>query len=795
MPDAPTTEGSIVAYLRLDDSDWNQTLDRAEAKARELGRTDPTIHVAADTADAIAKLEALRAAESQLGGSSRSVSSDKAANAVAAAQTRLAAAERTAANAASAQYLAELRLADVQDKRGRTDLQLATAEEAVARATRNAEAAELKHMAATTALKDAQQAAARAALEEAAAQEAAAGASETAGAASSNAAGSTVRGMQAQTYAILGAIALVGPLTAAIVGLGGAFVAEGAVGVAAIAGIKKQMAEGTEVGQHYSAGLVQLKSDLDAIESAAAAGVLDGFENSVVTVNTQMPQLLADTHEFAGMLGQSGSNLLDAVVTGLEVAKPLLEEGAGILQEWTGEMNSWVASGGLKDFVEYAQTQLPRVAVTIESLIKDAVLLGEDLAPLSNDILDIVNAIHPLLQGANDIQKWTDSLGKAAPAVKWLGDVVGGALNPIQGVMNALNQAQPAIDQVTGATDLQKAAQKDAAEAAKLQELATRSLASEYGMSVGQLNAARSAQKQNADQAAATTRQLQLENDAATLLTNAFTLLNGGSLDVAQAQTGAAAATNTLIDSLKQNGLVIDGDTKAAVANQQAIQQKVQADQQSAEAIAKQTGSTVAGTKAFADSKAALEAQLKAQGELTPAVQAYIDKLYAIPPVAKTKVDLDADAAIQRAKDLKAWLDQLTPKTVVVTVQTNQVGAPANVGSTNTVRKYAHGGEVAYLAGGGNPFVPQGTDTVPAMLTPEEFVVKRSSAQYDPGFLRAYNDNPARALASVGGQQRITVEVINKTGMTLSDLIDIRVRANNQKQKAGLQGGMQEVAL
>jgi hypothetical protein len=38
------------------------------------------------------------------------------------------------------------------------------------------------------------------------------------------------------------------------------------------------------------------------------------------------------------------------------------------------------------------------------------------------------------------------------------------------------------------------------------------------------------------------------------------------------------------------------------------------------------------------------------------------------------------------------------------------------------------------------------------MLTPEEFVVKQKSAAYDPQFLSAYNADPARALASVGGK-------------------------------------------
>jgi hypothetical protein len=43
---------------------------------------------------------------------------------------------------------------------------------------------------------------------------------------------------------------------------------------------------------------------------------------------------------------------------------------------------------------------------------------------------------------------------------------------------------------------------------------------------------------------------------------------------------------------------------------------------------------------------------------------------------------------------------------------------------------FSDGGPVNYLAGGGPPrFIPRGTDTVPAMLTPGEFVLNRAAVQ------------------------------------------------------------------
>jgi hypothetical protein len=276
-------------------------------------------------------------------------------------------------------------------------------------------------------------------------------------------------------------------------------------------------------------------------------------------------------------------------------------------------------------------------------------------------------------------------------------------------------------------------------------------LAASYGMSLPQYMAVVGAQKQTADQAAATTRQLQMENDAATLLGNAFAILDGGTLGVAQAQTGAAAAANSLFEALKTNGLEIDGNTKAAVANQQAIQQKVLADQQSAEAIAKQTGSTKAGTDAFGASKVALMQQLAAQGLLTPAIQAYIDKLYAIPAVKPTKIDLDAAAAIQRAQDLKSWIDSINSKTVVITMQTNATGMPQNSGTTGKVYKNAEGGTVG---GSGGPKA----DTVLSWLsTGEEVIPNPQAGRYRSAFKALSADNVPAARAALGGKSGTTV--------------------------------------
>jgi TP901 family phage tail tape measure protein len=82
---------------------------------------------------------------------------------------------------------------------------------------------------------------------------------------------------------------------------------------------------------------------------------------------------------------------------------------------------------------------------------------------------------------------------------------------------------------------------------------------------------------------------------------------------------------------------------------------------------------------------------------------------------------------------------------------TNVPGAYAQGGK---VQGYASGGMVDYLATGGLPtFRPNGTDTVPAMLTPGEVVVKRSSARAIGYEQLAYANATGRLPGAAGGPQ------------------------------------------
>jgi hypothetical protein len=156
-------------------------------------------------------------------------------------------------------------------------------------------------------------------------------------------------------------------------------------------------------------------------------------------------------------------------------------------------------------------------------------------------------------------------------------------------------------------------------------------------------------------------------------------------------------------------------------------------------------------------------------GATADQANALADQYGLIPANVNTAYTTSGDAAAQKVvDDLKAKLDAIPrfiPVQIQVTGGNNPVLAGTNNGRAFVLKSgggpiYRADGGPAYLAGGGNPFqaLARGTDTVPAMLTPGEFVVKQKSAAYDPQFMKAYNADPAAALNAIkrgGGDKSV----------------------------------------
>ena len=93
-------------------------------------------------------------------------------------------------------------------------------------------------------------------------------------------------------------------------------------------------------------------------------------------------------------------------------------------------------------------------------------------------------------------------------------------------------------------------------------------------------------------------------------------------------------------------------------------------------------------------------------------------------------------------------LDELKKQTAL---QERAAAGANDIPAENRVAEFARGG-VVYRAGGGSIFKPKGTDTVPAMLTPGEFVIRKSAVdKIGAGNLAALNNGNGVVYRAGGG--------------------------------------------
>ncbi|WP_434315834.1 hypothetical protein [Leifsonia sp. P73] len=880
MPNAPTTEGSIVAYLRLDASDWNETLDRAEAKARELAQIDPTVRVNADTAEALAQLEAVKEAEDRVGGTTTTTSkvntvksssaSSSGTSAAAQAAKQLAAAEtalevairrrdsaqRQAENAASTAYIADLRLVEIQDKRGRTELQLAVAEEANARAARNAEAAELRYAAANQAAADAEKHVAEAALAAAAAQEVEAAASDKAG--KSAAGNASYMGMV--VAAVVASIPLLGSMTGAAFALGGGLTMMGGAGVLAVLGIKNEMSQATDAGVQFSAGIAAVKDEVTALEETAANSMLPAFGKSLSDIEQQMPNLNTEVSQFSRLLGTGVETTLEGVLNLLRLGNPLFVEAGQLVDRVGVGFLKWTTDGGLTKFIAYSERELPIVMNTLGELGGTVEHVVEAFAPVGSEVLVTIGAVShvinqiplPVLMTLGTFaatafgafKLWggiAPIISKVSTALFGVGVAEEAAMGPVGLVAAGVTGLVAIFSSVAGAQQNATQAANDYAQALEadnyaigqnttallakqLHDSSQLQMAHELGIStttytqavmgnkdaLDQVNAkiaagqqqypayllsSRAATQSSKDHAVAA-RDLKGKLDdqiksmeAGTTTADAYQAAqlaaNGAVADgvsLAQKETDAQNKAKTATDqfaqalaglgnvnlaeaqanvawnqsiadastALQKNGATLDQNTQKGRDNTSAL------DNMASSAIALISAHAKAGVSAQAltgDMQAARDSFVQTamkMGDTAAQANALADQYGLIPKDVSTAYH---DSGLQQANSevsaLQAQLDAIErPFTIPVHIVTS--GTMPTAG--HLAAQSGGGPVVQYRAAGGaidSLFRPIGTDTVPTMLTPEEFVVKRSSAKHDPGFIRAYNDNPAAALAAV----------------------------------------------
>lgn len=880
--EGPTTVGSIDAKLGIDKSEWDRKAVEAKAEAAELGALNPTVRVDANVGAAIAELGAAAAATD------------------------------------------ELRAREQEELVARGQASNALIDESIQR--RHAAAAE-RYEADQIAWNNSnlrQQVEARNAARQAAADSA--GATEAAAAATDNDTSSTDRNVASNQRRITGIqtlialspliLAATAPIGSAAIGLGTAFGVMAGAGVLAVMGIKNAMAQGTVTGEAYATGLSGLKINLDQLGQTAANRMLSSFGSVVGDVNAKMPFLNAMVGDVSAALGAMGATALGGVITGLQVATPLIDAGTTALGGFVSWLSAMPSSNGFSAFISYAVANLPAVMGLIESLVTAAGHILQAFAPLGPVVIGFLNFLTDCLnnlpvpvlaglvtvaaslgvvftvartaitlfavatgvaadevtvfgmamdmavpvigillaaisglaiagttaalstgQATSAVQDYTQALKEdndqiganvravaakalvddgAAAAAQRHGIALQTLLDASLGVPSAIDQVKTATQQLGNVT-LSTAGHTTAASKQNLTDIgllqgavgqqgaaidATRTkqeqmngllgntapagaqttaiaqLAAQYGVSATAYQNAVTAQAGVADQLAATTVQMQLQNDAAGLLKQALDAANGKALSAADAQNAFDSALVNMGDHMTATGkkvhfttTSINDQSAASVALRGQLNTQIHAMQGVVEANGGMSHTTGAARDQLVKMRQEVIDNAVAHGVDRDAVTKYIDALFHIPAkIPPTQLQIDDAAARASIASYQAAVNALRGKVVWITtnyksiyseehVSTGQGGSGGQTRSSGGLIYRAAGGPVTdYLAGGGFPGHPVGSDTVPAWLTPGEMVIRRASAESIGQPALKYMNDTGKLPQS--GPQMVTVNMV-----------------------------------
>jgi len=274
-----------------------------------------------------------------------------------------------------------------------------------------------------------------------------------------------------------------------------------------------------------------------------------------------------------------------------------------------------------------------------------------------------------------------DAIAKVAAATKPFTDAITVSTHAVGANSKATTENGLAAYKVATATGVQdtalkagiqtwkdqKAATASSTDATKAADAAQKALAAKVGTTAAALVLATAGQKTTADAAAQAAAKMYLENDAAGILKNSLDLLNGKTLNAAQAQNSFDSSlvnmgdhvnatgkkitfTTTSIGNMSSASVALRGQLNGQVTNLQAV---VEANGGLADSTGKARAQMVTMRQQIIDNAVA-------HGVNRAAVTAYVDKLLAIPKkIPPTKLDVDKAAADKNIADMQKRIDRI----------------------------------------------------------------------------------------------------------------------------------------
>jgi hypothetical protein len=230
-----------------------------------------------------------------------------------------------------------------------------------------------------------------------------------------------------------------------------------------------------------------------------------------------------------------------------------------------------------------------------------------------------------------------------------------------------------------------------------------------------------------------------------------FTILNGGVLAHQAAADALTTANAALTTSVNTNGVSLDGNTTAGVANKAAIigaltalNDKITADFKANESTQGYTSALETANQQTADGKAKLEALAGQLGLNKVQTDALVSSILKTPDQVKTEFSNNLTQAQADVAAFQATVDAIHGKDIKIGVQGYIQGGAGNeiIPGQGAIPK-ATGG---YISGAGT-----GTsDSIPARLSNGEFVVKASETVKHLPMLHAMNNGQLPGFANGG---------------------------------------------
>ncbi len=563
-----TTVGSIIAYLRMDDSDWRRTIDQAKAKAEDLGKTDPKIKISVDSASALSKLTAVSAAL----------------NTMRTAQEKVA--------------VAQAKLSELEKAGDAPAAKMTAARNALTSALRNEENAAGKLAVAYKRVQDATDSAGKTAA-------------------------TSLPQIQPMMAAIVAGAVLVAPAlgaaTAAAVGFGAA----AGVAFAAYKGFEEEIKNGTALGMSVKSQLDGISGAFRQLETAAAHGAAPGVLNALSQVKNYLPTLTPLVADLSAHLGNALNIGTGGLIQGLRNMAPLMADAGHYAEGLATKFAEFTSSTGFKDFIGYAQLELPIVFKMLGDVTGGVVQLAMSFKQQGQDIITVLDGIGKAMSALSRVKNFLDNFDmmKHYGAVGKLPETYNASADAVSNFITQLSQAPPISQQVAD------------------------------GM------------KKQADQTQLATAMMQAQNDAAGLLKQSLDLLSGNKLSDAQAENSFEQGLVRMVKATTKADSAVTGLSSSAIKNRGDLLTLVSSAQTAAEAYGKMSGSTEDGRTKLIALRQQIIDNAAATGMNRDEVTKYIDSVLQIPPKASTTGDLRLTDAEQKLAAYKTALAQL-PQTV-----------------------------------------------------------------------------------------------------------------------------------